>query len=898
MQLQDVESNVADLDLEQGFNLIFDLLRAYGVSNASISRLKGGSYDKAQYENELLWKDKVFYRYVDGGDDLHKVIDDARQDAVVSRHRPRFLIVRDDKQILAVDTRTSDTLDTRLADLPGYSAFFLPWAGVEKTQLESINYADVKAAEKMARLYDEVVKHNRIETVNDVHRLNVFFSRLLFCFFAEDTGVFPDGIFTNGIASHTAEDGSDTANYLDRLFAVLDVPPEKRQRVPAHFAGFGYVNGKLFAAQAASPAFSAKARRLILECGQLNWSVINPDIFGSMMQAVVHPGERESLGMHYTSVENIMKVIRPLFLDDLQNAFDSADTKNKLARLHERISSIKCFDPACGSGNFLVIAYKELRKLEHRILRRLQEIDPKTPVALFQDSRIKLENFYGIEIDDFAHEIATLSLWLVKHQMNVEFKELFGHEIQLIPLRDTGNVICANAVRTDWNEACPKTVGDELYILGNPPYLGSSMQNEQQKQDFVAFFGTQRYPRNLDYISLWFMTAARYVADGVGSVGFVSTNSISQGDHVGLMWPTILHEGVAISFAHESFRWANQAKGKAGVTCVVVGLSAKPANPRRLYTDGQVRLVPHIGPYLTPATHDIIVVRTSAPLANIPEMVRGSQPTDGGHLNFSVSEREAMIAADPGLAPYIKRYMGADDLLNGLTRYCFWIEDADAAIAVTHDEIRRRVERVQAMREQGSAPARAMAGRGYRFLQRTHQAGDSIIVPRHSSQSRQYIPIGLLDQKTIISDAANAVYGAETWLFALMTSRMHNVWVRAVGGRLKTDFRYSATLCYNTFPVPPLSDRSRELLTERAFAVLAAREQHSDKTLAQLYDPEKMPAELREAHQFVDAAVDQLYQKRPFQSDDQRLELLFEMYEAALQDTDQQPTELEAAADA
>jgi hypothetical protein len=898
MQLHEVEANVAGLDVSQGFELIYDLLRAYGVPAGSIARLRNGSYNKSAKDDEVLWRDKVYYRYVTNGEDIHAAIDAARGDDSIMKLRPRFLVVCNRDQIVAIDTRTSDTLDTRLVDLPGYSAFFLPWSGIEKTQLETVNYADLKAAGQMAKLYDEIVKHNQIETEEDVHNLNVFFTRLLFCFFAEDTGVFPDGIFTNGIASHTAADGSDTARYLDGLFDVLDTAVDKRQRVPAHFADFGYVNGRLFSARASAPTFSRTARQLVIDCGSLNWSVINPDIFGSMMQAVVQAGQRESLGMHYTSVENIMKVIRPLFLDDLSAAFDAADSKVKLTRLHQRISTIKCFDPACGSGNFLVIAYKELRKLEHRILMRLRDVDPATPAALFHDSQIKLENFYGIEIDDFAQEVAILSLWLAKHQMNVEFKELFGHDIQLIPLRDTGNIVCGNAARVEWDVVCPNTPGEELYVFGNPPYLGSSLQNAQQKEDFVRFFGTTRYPKNLDYISLWFLRGAAYIARGTGQLGFVSTNSVCQGDHVGLMWPTVLKENVKISFAHESFRWTNQAKRNAGVTCVVIGLSAQPPNPRRLYRNGQVRRVGHITPYLIPGDHDIVVVRRNTPLADIPEMVRGSQPTDGGHLNFTVAERDAMLAQDPGLAPYIRRYMGADDLLNGLTRFCFWVTDANALDALTHDEIRRRVDQVRQMREQGSAPARAMATRGYRFLQRTHKDGTSIIIPRHSSESRAYIPIGLLDERTIISDAANAVYSAESWLFALLTSRIHNVWVRAVSGALETRIRYSATLCYNTFPVPSLSDTSRELLTERAFAVLEARENHSDKTLAQLYDPEKMPVELREAHQFLDAAVDQLYRRRPFQSNDERLELLFDMYQAAVGGKAQTLQDVETIADA
>ena len=881
MNLSEIEERVAAVGSAEAPEFLFELLRAYGLPAASVTRLRNGSYNKARDDNEVLWRDKVFYRYVDGGEDIHALIDAARSDKLITKQRPRFLIVRNREQIVAIDTRTGDTLDSRLNDLPGYSAFFLPWSGIEKTQIENLNLADIKAAEKMAKLYDEIIRVNDVETRDQVHELNVFFSRLLFCFFAEDTGVFKKGSFTNAVGSLSREGGEDVHELLDQIFDVLNTKPGDRIGFPSHLQSFGYVNGKLFERHSSAPAFSSTARSIVLQCGALDWSQINPDIFGSMMQAVVQPGERESLGMHYTSVENIMKVIRPLFLDELQSALDTADTMAKLTRLHDRIAAIKCFDPACGSGNFLVIAYKELRKLEHRILERLQEIDPRAPLALFQDSRIKLDNFYGIEIEDFAHEVAILSLWLAKHQMNVEFKDLFGADIQLIPLRDTGNITCANATRVDWIKVCPKSPGDEIYVLSNPPYLGSSMQSTQQKQDFVDFFGTPRYPRNLDYISLWFMTAARYVADGVGRVGFVSTNSVTQGDHVGLMWPAVLATGVEISFAHESFRWANQARAAAGVTCVVIGLSADPPALRPIFAEGTKRLVPNISPYLRPAKDNTIVLSSRTSLGHLPPMVFGNKPTDGGHLNFGPDERAHMLERDPGLTPYIRRYMGANELINGGLRYCFWITDTQAAEALSHPEIAQRAARVADARRRGSTVAQAMADRPYRFLQRAHREGTAIVVPLHSSEGRPYIPMAFVDGQTVASNACSVVYGAEPWLFGLLTSRMHNVWVRAVAGALETRIRYSATLCYNTFPVRPLSGRQRELLSERAFGVLEAREHHSDKTLAQLYDPKKMPNELREAHQFLDSAVDQLHRKPPFHSDDERLESLFDMYETA-----------------
>jgi hypothetical protein len=840
-----------------------------------------GTYDKAETADERLWKDKIYFRYTDGPDEaLYEHIDAARADERVVKHRPRFLIVKNDERLLAGDQKTGATLDIEVGELASNAAFFGAWAGFEKTQFENLNYADRKAAEKMAKLYDEVIRHNSIETEDDMHDLNVFFSRLLFCFFAEDTGVFEKGSFTNALGSFTRETGEDTHNFLDGLFEVLDTDPAERVGLAEHLRGFGYVNGNLFERKCPAPRFSARARAVILECGTLDWSQINPDIFGSMIQAVVHPSQRSGLGMHYTSVENIMKVIRPLFLDDLEEAFGAASTVDKLDALHKRIAAIQVFDPACGSGNFLVIAYKELRRIEHRILQRTIELEPSR-ARLFTDSVLHLDNFSGIEIDDFAHEIAILSLWLAKHQMNVEFKELFGAEIPLIPLREAGQVVYGNATRLDWTEVCDP-VG-ETYVLGNPPYAGSSMQSIEQKAEFIDYFGTAQYPKNLDYVSLWFFKGAEFVSEGPEvRVAFVSTNSVSQGDHVGLMWPRVFETGAQISFAHQSFRWSNQARGNAGVTCVVVGLVAKGQPTKNLlYLDGARRVVNEISPYLTEGARELIVHSHRFPPSGLPTMVFGSKPTDGGFLNMVREERDELLAAEPRAARFIRRYVGAAELLNGKERYCLWIEDHEADLAAEIPAIKRRLDQVAAARRRGSTTAQAMADRPYRFLQRAHKGTNAIVVPRVSSEHRAYVPLDFVGPDTVASDQAYAIYGAQPWLLALLQSRMHMTWVRAVAGRMKTDIRYSAVLVYNTFPVPDISDEQRATLTHSAVAVLAAREQFSGQTLAQLYDPDKMPPVLRSAHHALDDAVDALYQPKPFESDAARLELLFEMYEAA-----------------
>lgn len=897
MTLREIEERVAALEALEGDEFLFELLRAYGISKASITRLRTGSYNRSEQEGEYLWKDKVYFRSLDCPDEeLYSLVDTAKTEERVRRERPRFVIARNRSKLVAGDLKTGDALDIEVEELQNHAAFFLPWARIEKTQIENQNLADVKAAEKMAKLYDEIVKYNTVETEEQIHELNVFFSRLLFCFFAEDTGVFEKSSFTNAVGSLSREDGKDLPELLDRLFDVLNTEERKRIGYPSHLLGFGFVNGKLFERHSSAPRFTAKARALVLECGTLDWSQINPDIFGSMMQAVVHPGQRESLGMHYTSVENIMKVIRPLFLDELQAAFDAADTKAKLTRLHDRIASIKCFDPACGSGNFLVIAYKEMRKLEHRILKRFQEVDPRAPLTLFQDSKIKLDNFYGIEIDDFAHEIAILSLWLAKHQMNVEFKEQFGADIQLIPLRDTGNVVAANATRVDWDSVCPADKDDEVYLFGNPPYQGAKLQKPDKKLDFEAYFGTPRYPRNLDYISLWFLKGAEFVRKVGGALGFVSTNSICQGDHVALLWPRVLTDGIEIYFAHQPFQWRNQAKGKAGVTCVIVGLSVNPGGQRRLYSAEGIHTVSHINAYLRPSARDTIVYGLTSPLSSqMPEIGQGSRPNDGGHLVFSPPERDALIRSEPSLAPFFKRYMGTKEFLNGVERYCLWIPDGSATQVAAVPGMKERFDQVRKFRLKSGQSAQSVADFPFRFDFRVHRDGTAIIVPSVSSEKREYIPVGFLDGGTVISNLAYAIYGAEPWVFALISSRMHTAWVRAIAGGLDSRIRYSAKLCYNAFPVPPLSTGARTLLAERALDVLQAREMYPERSIADLYNPAKMPDALREAHQFLDAAVDQGYRKRPFQSDDERLELLFDMYEAATSGTAEPVAELEAA---
>jgi hypothetical protein len=878
MNLQEIEDRVVQLDLSEGPELIYSLMRAYGLPKAGIARLRSGTYNRSAVSGETLWKGRVFDRYEADDADLHATIDNAAADERVQREHPRFVIVRDAARLLALDTVTRDTLDIPLADLPANAAFFLPWAGIEKQQLESLHYADVKAAERMARLYEEIVRSNDIESIDDVNRLNVFFARLLFCFFAEDTGVFPKGAFTDAVASLTSPSGEDTSLFLDALFAVLNTADDDRAHIPTHFLKFGHVNGSLFDVTAPAPRFTAKARSILIESGTLNWSQINPDIFGSMMQAVVHRGNRQAYGMHYTSVENILKVIGPLFIDSLQTELAAADTVPKLRRFITRLSKVRVFDPACGSGNFLVISYKELRRLEHRALQRIGELDTSS-ASLFKFSEINLDSFYGIEIDGFAHEVAMLALWIAKHQMNTEFEELFGAEIPLIPLRDAGNIEQGNATELNWEDVCPKRDDGELYVIGNPPYLGGNLQTTEHKDDFATFFRTTRYPKSLDYIAIWFLKGAEYVADGRAKLAFVATNSVSQGEHVGLMWPLIYGHGVDIAFAHQSFRWTNRARGGAGVTCVIIGLAASPLDERQLFKDGRTQRVANIGPYLLPTPHNTIVMPRKEPISDLPSITFGSMPNDGGHLLLSAHERDRLVAECAESGRFIRRFAGAKELLGGSARYCIWIEADAVPDALSIPAIAQRITEVERFRlASRRVPTRSLARVPWRFGEVRHRQGQSIIVPRHSSERRSIIPMDFLDDHTVISDAASAIYEAEPWLFAVLQSRMHTAWVRVVGGRIKTDYRYSAGLCYNTFPVLPLSDQDKACLAEHALAILEARGRHSDRTLGDLYLPDKMPLDLQRVHETLDETVDSLYGATT-PSNTERLTILFDLYE-------------------
>lgn len=772
LNLKAIEERVAPLGGREYYDreVIFDLLLAYGKPRGNVTRLRNGSLNVADDpETEVAQKNVVYFAETLG--DPLAVIDELKTSPAVVRYNTRFVIVTDYVELLAIDTKTGENLMISIRDIDQHFTFFLPWAGMEKAQYVAEAHADVKAAERMGKLFDELLGANPglLELPHGRHALNVFFTRLLFCFFAEDTGIFTNNQFTNAVGSHTQADGSDMAQFLDDLFTALDTTDHVDK--PTYLAKFPYVNGRLFSVSPDQvvPKFTKKARDLLIGLGTLIWGEINPDIFGSMLQAIVTPGTRSDLGQHYTSVPNILKTIEPLFLDGLKEQFDTGyDHVKKLEALLDRIGAIRVFDPACGSGNFLIIAYKELRKLEHAILERLAELDPKHQV-LFTESKIGIENFYGIDLDDFAVEVAILSLWIAKHQMNSEFKEKFGVSIPLIPLKETGQIHAGNATRVDWKTLCPNDPNDEseIYLIGNPPYKGGKSQNKEMKADYPFVFGKRPYSKDLDYIALWFVKGADYIEGTRAELAFVTTNSVSQGEHVGLMFPMIFAKGIEIGYAYTSFKWENNAKRNAGVTVVVISLRTERSGRKFIFTDGLQIEATNINGYLADAPSVFVYRRTNVLSSCLPRMVLGSMPKDGGHLILNSRDRDEVLAASASASKFVKRYVGSAEFINDIERYCLWIADRDLSEARTVPPIARRLEAVSRWRLGSVASTTSeYAAHPNRFKQNAFKQTESIMVPSISSSRRPYIPIGYLDPGTIISNKGFAIYDAKPWVFA------------------------------------------------------------------------------------------------------------------------------------
>lgn len=878
---------------------IYDLLRIFaGYGDGQIRRTKDGPGNLAKDGETVLIKNLVAYRpaAVNTLDSdcsaMYDIINAMRNDAKIVKHSPRLYITSNGAYVVAYDPKENDWYENSIDLLWKDFEFFTPLAGIEKIQFTEEAEADVKSAELMAKLFDDIRRYNDIRDPQTVHALNVFMSRLLFCFFAEDTGLFPeDNLFTNTLKTHTKEDGSDLAEFIDRAFLAMSTNDSAvLSTLPKLYEVFPYVNGGLFRDRYHIPVLSRRARTLILNCGEYNWREINPDIFGSMIQAVVTPEHRAGLGMHYTSVPNIEKVIRPLFLDALEEEFEAAcaEAREKMSKkanhdrasqrlrnLLNRLSNIKFFDPACGSGNFLIITYKRLRELEIRIWKAMREI---TGMALLPFPNITLTQFYGIELDEYAAETATLSMWLAEHQMNVKFQEELFVLPETLPLKPSGHIVCGNACRLDWNTVCPHTPEEEVYIMGNPPYLGSRNQDNEQKLDMDSAFGN--IPHGvIDYIGCWFYKAAQYIGNSVLiKAAFVSTNSITQGVQTSALWHPIFDLKIDIDFAYSSFLWNNNAKNKAAVYCVIIGIGANNKNLKTLYNNHQSIKLANIPPTLEDG-NDVLITPLSKSISGLKPLLKGSLPADENYLTLYPEDFNKFIEKYPFASIWIKRFVGSQELLKDIERYCIWITDYDFAEAIQIPELKERFNAVEQMRL-GSKKEKTqeLATTPYKFAEDRFVNKKALVIPVVSSARRRYIPMGFVEKGTVIYYSAFAMYDATLYDFAIITSYMHMLWVNKVGGRLKTDYRYSTRLCYNTFPFPKLTTAEKEELERLAQNILNIRDENFDMTLGEMYNPESMPDELREAHHQLDLAMERIYRPEPFTSDEERLEHLFKLY--------------------
>lgn len=898
LSYQDIESALTvfkEKDVVAG-EVGYEILKAFGKGDADIRRYRDGKGVLARYDG-LLIKGLFGYKSV-STTSLTATLEEMKQDPQIIKAAPKIVAVSDGETILAYDMREKESYENPLNRLYCDFAFFYPLCGVERFTNIDESPADVKAAEKLTKLHDELRAYNEFSSRSELHDLNIFIARLLFCFFAEDTGIFEDNLFTGSVVRYTKEDGSDLADYLDAAFNVMDVRLRNEDTLKI-ISQFPYVNGGLFAKHIQIPKMGFRSRKIIIECGELDWKNINPDIFGSMIQAVVDPNVRANQGMHYTSVPNIMKVINPLFLDDLQGAYNHLrDQYEQKKRQHDigglsdnqfhkdakairrdceklllRISKMKFFDPACGSGNFLIITYKALRMLEMDILRLMRQIIPE--IDFFDSSVIQLKQFYGIELLDFPHEVAMLSMWLAEHQMNRKLHDDFGVNTQALPLHNITQIVCGNACRMDWNEVCPHTADEEVFVFGNPPYLGSRNQDKEQKDDMKAVF--RKDFGSLDYIACWFYKGAKYIENSQAECAFVTTNSICQGLQVALLWKRILRNGVEISFAHTSFKWSNNAKHNAAVTVAIVGITAHK-RPKYLFTGDKVMTVDNITAYLFPGK-DIFVESVSRPLSpGIPQMNFGNMPADGGMLLFSTTEKNDFISKEPSSVDYFRQIYGSDEFINGKERWALWLYGKESSDFLNQPFITDRINKLRKIRANSSRPQ--LAEIPHLFAQITQPLGvHFIIVPSVSSETREYIPMGYLDSSKLATNLCMVVGTDDISLFGVLTSHMHMVWVKTIGGKMKTDYRYSAQICYNTFPFPKLTAEKKQALSEAAEEVLLTRADHPEKTLAELYDPEKMPEDLRNAHHVLDDLVESCYPGYPFANDEARLECLFKLYE-------------------
>jgi hypothetical protein len=916
MNAVEIEAAISDLALQpfDATEFPFAFLAAFGNKDTTLKRLRTGNNNASDVPGGVLLRNNIHMAACEAGGEsstVGEVLKALRASAATVRAKAKFILATDGQTFEAEELIGGETITCAYTDFPNHFGFFLPLAGISTIKEIKDNPIDVRATGRLNKLYVELLRENPDWTTAERRAdMNHFMARLIFCFFAEDTDIFrSEGFFTRTIEQMSERGGSNTHEVIAHLFLAMNTPTrhgdklDDRYRVAAQIRtwadGFPYVNGGLFSGTTDVPRFTRMARTYLLHAGSLKWREINPDIFGSMIQAVADDEERGALGMHYTSVPNILKVLNPLFLDDLRAQLETAGDNNaKLLNLRKRMARIRVFDPACGSGNFLVIAYKQMREIEAQINHHRGESH--------MGSEIPLTNFRGIELRDFPAEIARLALIIAEFQCDVLYRGQKDALLEFLPLDKQNWIVCGNALRLDWLSICPPTgtgvklvaddlfgtpldqtemdfanEGGETYICGNPPYKGSKWQNDEQKSDMSnAWLKHTKLAKTTDYVTGWFAKFLDYVDSEPSAVcAFVATNSVCQGQQAIDLWPASFQRGCEIRFAHTSFKWANLASHNAGVTVVIIGLGKKSADPKKLYLDELLKQCSAISPYLVPNSL-AYVQKSNEPIGQQSPMLFGNMPRDGGHLFMDSDLAVRLITEDAAARPFIKRFVGSEELINGKQRYCLWIEDSEAESAIKSNFIAQRLKLVSENRGESDAEStRQFARQPHRFVQIAGLAKSNVIVvPRVSSENRPYLPVDYLTSNYVVGDRNFALYDAPLWNMALIASRLHWVWIGTVCVRMRTDFSYSNTLGWNTFPVPLLTEQNKTDLTACAENILLAREAHFPATIADLYDPDNMPENLRQAHERNDEVLERIYIGRRFKNDTERLEKLFELY--------------------
>lgn len=912
---------------------LIDFFHIFGIIQRKVSTFeyRVQKLDERDGYIDMLWKGTLLIEMKSRGRNLDDAYQQAREylDGLKQHELPKHILVSDFDVFRLYELETDEIVEFHLSELVNNVQHFGFIAGYQKREYKEQDPVNIKAAELMGKLHDKLK-----EVGYEGHPLELYLVRLLFLLFADDSTIFDKDIFIDFIEEKTAEDGSDLAAHLTEVFYVLNTPIENRlKNIDEHLNRFPYINGKLFEEQLPPASFDSGMRKILIECSYLDWGKISPAIFGSMFQSVMNPIERRNLGAHYTSEKNILKLIKPLFLDELWTEFESIKgNKNKLIQFHLKLSKLKFLDPACGCGNFLIITYRELRLLELEILRELDKSGQRV-IDISSIVLLSVEQFYGIEYEEFPARIAEVAMWLIDHQMNMMVSQEFGQYFVRLPLTESANIVHGNALELNWvtlktedvslifadnlnykiathepvvhygtvnvvakninqmlpNEEFPSSPTESIhydYILGNPPFIGSKMMTQLQRDEVKAEFDNVRGSGVLDYVTAWYAKAAKLIQGSNTKVAFVSTNSIVQGEQTGILWEQMLKKyEVKIHFAHRTFKWSNEAKGNAAVYCVIIGFANFDTNNKRIFDYEDISGEPHeikaknINPYLVDSK-DILITKRTKPLCDVPAISKGNQPTEGGNLIMSEFEKEAFIAKYPILELHIKKLIGAAEFIHNKPRYCFWFPHSVPPELRQIKELRERLKLVQEMRKASTDPkTRELANQPYRFREMRNYES-FVIIPSTTSENRQYIPIGFGDKDTIPTNALLIVPNGSVFHFGVLMSAMHMAWVRATCGRLESRYRYSKDIVYNNFPWPEsISNSHVKAIEKAAKKVLSVRGDFSSYSFADLYDPLTMPPALVDAHKELDKAVDLAYRPQAFSNEPNRMEYLFGLYE-------------------